>query len=59
MEHSLALGASIIGVFFDHWPNFAAAFSYGAGAKLLILFIMFLPLHFVPAGEIEGNNLSE
>jgi hypothetical protein len=55
-----ALGVSIIGgLFFDHLPNFRAAFRYGAGAELLMLFIILLLLHFVPAGGVQRNNLSE
>jgi len=55
-----ALGVSIIGgLFFDHLPNFRAAFRYGVGAELLMLFIILLLLHFVPAGGVQGNNLSE
>jgi EmrB/QacA subfamily drug resistance transporter len=55
-----ALGVSIIGgMFFDHLPNFHAAFRYGAGAELLMLFIILLLLYFVPAGGVETNNLSE
>ena len=55
-----ALGVSIIGgLFFGHLPDYHVAFQYGAGAELLMLLVILVLLHFVPAGGVKGNSLSE